>query len=149
MKAASRKLKGEQQTTVKVDVKGGTRCYQAPELFNRKASFSRKADVFASGIIFLELLTLHKPGDLYDEWWPMILTYKLPPALLQCLDASLQEDPEHRKYFPDLVSMITGGSESIKALDNFLLRETRVGDVVVDDDSINDSEIYSSKQVVG
>jgi serine/threonine protein kinase len=38
----------------KVSINGGTNCYQAPELFKRNAKFSRRADVFAAGIIFLE-----------------------------------------------------------------------------------------------
>jgi serine/threonine protein kinase len=51
----------------KVSINGGTGCYQAPELFKKNAKFSRRADVFAAGVVFLELLTLQKPNSLCPD----------------------------------------------------------------------------------
>jgi serine/threonine protein kinase len=51
-------LTDHQEASSKVAINGGAVCYMAPELFKRKAKFSRKADVYAAGVIFLEILTL-------------------------------------------------------------------------------------------
>jgi serine/threonine protein kinase len=45
----------------KVEHHGGTKYYLAPELWDRHPKFSKKCDVFASGIILIELITLKKP----------------------------------------------------------------------------------------
>jgi serine/threonine protein kinase len=138
-------------SSVKVDVKGGTRCYQAPELFKRKAKFSRKDDVYSSGVIFLELLTLDGPSELYDEWWPRILDLKqLPDALLKCLECSLDDDPANRICFEDLVVLITSGRESILDLKNFVLGDERIGVVGIADEynsSYYDSDLYSGSKL--
>jgi serine/threonine protein kinase len=133
--------------SVKADVKGGTRCYQAPELFKRKAKFSRKADVFASGVIFLELLTMHGPNELSSVWWPRILGFKLPPVLLKCLEESLTEDPAGRKYFEELMPLLTTGKDSILKLGTFVLREETIGTVSDGDSSYYDSNIYSDSRL--
>jgi serine/threonine protein kinase len=133
--------------SVKVDVKGGTRCYQAPELFKRKAKFSRKADVFASGVIFLELLTMQGPKELSSNWWPRILGFKLPPVLLKCLEASLTEDPADRKYFEELQLLLSTGRDSILKLGNYVLREETVGIISDGDSSYYDSKIYSESRL--
>jgi serine/threonine protein kinase len=90
----------------KVSINGGTSCYQAPELFKRNAKFSRRADVFAAGVIFLELLTLQKPNTLWDDLYPGILNVKLPAALLKCLSSSLDPDPGKRIQFKDLLVLL-------------------------------------------
>jgi hypothetical protein len=95
-----------QQSSTRVAINGGTICYQAPELFQRKAKFSRRADVFAAGVIFLELLTLQKPNTLYDDLYPGILKVKLPAALLTCFARSLDSDPEKRMQFSDLLHLL-------------------------------------------
>jgi serine/threonine protein kinase len=89
-----------------VSINGGTFCYQAPELFKRNAKFSRRADVFAAGVIFLELLTLKKPNSLWDDLYPGILEVKLPAALLKCFSNSLDPDPEKRIQFEDLLVLL-------------------------------------------
>jgi serine/threonine protein kinase len=89
-----------------VSIKGGTICYQAPELFKRNAKFSRRADVFAAGIIFLELLTLQKPNTLWDDLFPGILKVKLPAVLLTCFSNSLDPDPEKRMQFKGLLLLL-------------------------------------------
>lgn len=88
-----------------VTIKGGTRCYQAPELFKKNARFSRKADVFAAGIIFLELITQKQPNYLYETFYPGILQLKMPSALHLILEGTLSERPDDRKHFVDLAKI--------------------------------------------
>jgi serine/threonine protein kinase len=88
-------------------INGGTGCYQAPELFKKNAKFSRRADVFAAGVIFLELLTLQKPNTLWDDLYPGIFKVKLPAALLKCFSNSLDPDPVKRMQFKDLLVLLT------------------------------------------
>jgi serine/threonine protein kinase len=75
-------------------------------LFKRHAKFSRRADVYAAGVVFLELLTLQKPNTLYDDLYPMILEVKLPEILLKCISGSLHPDPEKRIHFTDLLAVL-------------------------------------------
>jgi hypothetical protein len=100
-------------SSTKVSINGGTSCYQAPELFKKNAKFSRRADVFAAGVVFLELLTLQKPNTLWDDLYPGILKVKLPAALLKCLSSSLDPDPGKRIQFEDLLIVLRsqGGIE--------------------------------------
>jgi serine/threonine protein kinase len=108
LKENARKRNGtkSKQSSSKVFINGGTACYQAPELFGRNAKFSRKADVFAAGVIFLELLTLQGPSFLYDDLFPGVLECKLPAALLKCLSSSLATDPENRTQFAVLLDLL-------------------------------------------
>jgi hypothetical protein len=94
------------ESSSKVFINGGTFCYQAPELFKKNAKFSRRADVFAAGVIFLELLTLQKPNTLCDDLYPGILKVKLPKVLLKCFSNSLDPDPEKRMQFKDLLVLL-------------------------------------------
>jgi serine/threonine protein kinase len=89
-----------------VPINGGTNCYQAPELFKRNAKFSRRADVFAAGVVFLELLTFQKPNTLWDDLYPGILQVKLPTVLLECFSGSLDPDPLKRIQFTDLLVLL-------------------------------------------
>jgi hypothetical protein len=89
-----------------VSINGGTFCYQAPELFKKYAKFSRSADVFAAGVVFLELLTLQKPNSLWIDLYPGILEVKLPVALLKCISSSLDPDPEKRMHFTELLVLL-------------------------------------------
>jgi hypothetical protein len=66
------------------------------ELSLRKAKFTKKADVFAAGIIFLELMTLCSPEILYKVLWPGVLQVNIPPALKVILKMSLESAPEMR-----------------------------------------------------
>jgi serine/threonine protein kinase len=95
--------------SARVDINGGTRCYQAPELFTRNAKFSRRADVFAAGVVFLELLTLQKPNKLFDDLYPGILEVKLPRGLIKCLACSLDPDPDKRVQFTELLTLLKSG----------------------------------------
>jgi serine/threonine protein kinase len=104
----------------KVSINGGTDCYQAPELFKKKAKFSRRADVFAAGVVFLELLTLQKPNCLWEDLYPGILDVKLPEVLLKCYSSSLDPDPEKRIQFKELL-------ELLKSQDGVAIREMQLG----------------------
>jgi serine/threonine protein kinase len=81
-------------------------CYQAPELFKKNAKFSRRADVFAAGVVFLELLTLQRPNCLCDDLYPGILDVNLPEVLLKCFSSSLDPDPQKRLQFKDLLILL-------------------------------------------
>jgi serine/threonine protein kinase len=104
-----------------VRLNGGTKCYQAPvsrsnsnipkELHLQLAKFSKKADVFAAGIIFLELITLSSPSTLYKDMWPHILHISLPPALKEILKMSLAADPETRTGSFDELLLILRSDE--------------------------------------
>lgn len=62
---------------------GGTKSYQAPELFKFGAKFTRKCDVYAAGIIFLEIATLQPPQGLVNTFIPDILGKGFPPNALK------------------------------------------------------------------
>jgi hypothetical protein len=77
------------------------------ELFLLDAMFTKKADVYAAGIIILELISLCPPGKLYHFLWPSILEIALPLALKIVLKASLADDPEERTgSFVELQSIL-------------------------------------------
>jgi serine/threonine protein kinase len=111
---------GSQLSSTKVSINGGTTCYQAPELFKRKAKFSRRADVFAAGVVFLELLTLQKPNNLYYDQYPGILKVKLPAVLLKCFSVTLNPDPAKRVQFTDLLVLL-------RSQDGRAIREMELG----------------------
>jgi serine/threonine protein kinase len=90
-----------------VSINGGTNCYQAPELFKKNAKFSRRADVFAAGVAFLEILTLQKPNTLWDDLYPGVLDVKLPAVLLKCFSSSLDPDPTKRIQFKELLVLLS------------------------------------------
>jgi serine/threonine protein kinase len=95
-----------ESNSTEVAINGGTECYKAPELFKRDAKFSRKADVFAAGVVFLELLTLQKPNTLWYDLYPGILNVKLPEVLLKCFSSSLDPDPAKRMHFTELLLLL-------------------------------------------
>jgi hypothetical protein len=91
------------------------------------AKFSRKADVFAAGIIFLELIALCSPRTLYKVIWPRVLQISLPPALKEILQMSLVAEPEMRKgSFGEILLIL--GSE----------REKEIGELSIDVDLLID-----------
>lgn len=101
-------------------INGGTLAYRAPELNKKGALFSKKADVFAAGIIFLELLSVKSPAGLYRSLWPSILQVDIPEALKKTLSDSLDEDPERRALFPELLSNLASDrGQDIKSLKLF------------------------------
>jgi hypothetical protein len=102
-------------TSSNVSVNGGTRCYQvsksltskAPELFKQFAKFNSKADVFAAGIVFLELISMLPPNSLYYDLWPKVMELEMPAALSLCLSGTLQEDPDRRNTFDELFQLFS------------------------------------------
>jgi serine/threonine protein kinase len=80
-----------------------------------RAKFSKKADVFAAGIIFLELIALCSPNKLYGILWPrIILEVPLPPALKEILSKSLAESPETRTgSFAELLLILRSNEEQV------------------------------------
>jgi serine/threonine protein kinase len=70
------------------------------------AKFSKKADVFAAGIIFLELISLSSPSKLYTVLWPRVLEVPLPQALKEILSKSLAKELEARTGSFDELLMI-------------------------------------------
>jgi serine/threonine protein kinase len=117
---------------------GGTRDYLAPELqiqnpiipmrssiaagpqvrvsVANKVKFTRKADVYAAGIVFLELVTLKVPKKLVDSWPLIDKSPDCPDSLRKCLAASLAEDPAIREPFPNLLLILKEGREEIIAI---------------------------------
>jgi serine/threonine protein kinase len=78
------------------------------------AKFTKKADVFAAGIIFLELIALASPNTLYEVLWPRILEIPLPPALKKILRKSLAEVPEKRTgSFAELLLILRSNEEVV------------------------------------
>jgi serine/threonine protein kinase len=125
----------EGNSSSRVTHHGGTRDYLAPELRNqdtmrnsivadtpqrisavKKAKFSRKADVYAAGIVFLELVTLKGPKNLYKSWPLIERSQDCPNPLRNCLASSLDEDPAKREPFPNLLLILKEGREEIVAI---------------------------------
>jgi serine/threonine protein kinase len=90
-----------------VSMNGGTRCYQAPELWDPNAKFNSKADVFAAGVVFLEMISLLPPNTLYFDLWPKVLDLDMPPVLSMSLSDTLQKDPLFRKTFEELFVLLS------------------------------------------
>jgi serine/threonine protein kinase len=79
------------------------------------AKFSKKADVFAAGIIFLELISLSPPNILYQVLWPRIIhEIPLPQELKEILSKSLAEAPETRTgSFDELLLRLRRSKEKV------------------------------------
>jgi hypothetical protein len=58
--------------------------------------------MFAAGIIFLEVITLHGARGLYDALYPAILKKDIPKSLIKCLASCLDENPSRRTSFSDI-----------------------------------------------
>jgi serine/threonine protein kinase len=93
---------------------GGTKDYLAPELLLRRCKFTKKCDVFAAGVVFLELLTLEKPTELFEECWPKIVEEKhLPLKMKDALVQSLDEDASKRTSFTEISKALQEGEAEI------------------------------------
>jgi serine/threonine protein kinase len=90
----------------------------------KHAKFTKKADVFAAGIIFLELIALSSPNKLYKVLWPRIINeIPLPEPLKEILRKSLAEAPEKRTgSFGELLLILRSHEEEV------------VGELVNDED---------------
>jgi serine/threonine protein kinase len=98
-----------------VSHRGGTRYYMAPELAKRgKHKFTKRADLFAAGIVFLEVITLKRPKDLYEDFFPAMLEYSnVDSAIRSCLSQMLDADPAKRSNFTAIRVLLREGKESI------------------------------------
>jgi serine/threonine protein kinase len=83
-------------------------------MFKRKAKFTKKADLFAGGIVFLELVTLKDPKNLYDIEWPSIDRSAYCPTSMRAILASmLDADPAKRTSFADILPILKKGRAEI------------------------------------
>jgi hypothetical protein len=65
--------------------------------------------VFAAGVVFLELLTLERPTELFDDCWPKIAEEKnLPYQMKLALAQSLDDDPSKRTSFAEIKVVLLG-----------------------------------------
>lgn len=95
--------------------RGGTKYYMAPELAKRvKHKFTKRADLFAAGIVFLEVITLKGPKDLYEKYYPMILKdVNVDSSIRSCLAQMLDADPANRSSFTAVRGVLHEGKEDV------------------------------------
>jgi serine/threonine protein kinase len=120
-------------------------------MFKKTAKFTKKADVYSAGIVFLELLALKPPSlDMYDHMWPKIISVGLPHALNKVLSGCLDEDPSHRLLFPALVDLLQlSGGLQIRDLTYEMLSDEFVELIVyLRDDDADFSMSSSSGRVL-
>jgi serine/threonine protein kinase len=78
------------------------------------AKLTKKADVFAAGIIFLELIALAPPSTLFEVLWPRVLEIPLPSAFKEILRKSLAEAPQKRTgSFAELLRILRSNEEEV------------------------------------
>ena len=95
-------------------VLGGTRYYKAPELHVMNAKFTKKCDVYAAGIVYMELITLKKPSALYqNQVWKLMIGKGLPKSLETLLEKSLAQDPKERLHFKELLELLQDDGSAI------------------------------------
>lgn len=71
------------------------------------AKFTKKCDVYAAGIVFMELITLRKPSALYqNQVWKLMIGKGLPNALETLLEKTLAQDPKERQLFKELLKLL-------------------------------------------
>lgn len=84
----------------------GTRRYMAPEIVNSNV-YNEKADCFSWAMVFVELLTLHKPYPQYSSEQhaeyvckrgerPVLTQYGIPPVLQALLEQAWAQDLKQR-----------------------------------------------------
>ena len=121
-------IDGTGYSSLKVSHVGGTQYYLAPELCsknktkygvilyssntrafpNTRTRFSKKCDLFAAGVVLLELITLKSSKDVYcGEPSPKIKD-SLDPALKTALKEMVDEDPRNRSSFAAVLKIIRG-----------------------------------------
>lgn len=76
------------------------------------AKFTKKCDVYAAGVVFLEGVTLRPPRYLMNTCMPSILGKGLP----NCISTSLAADPMDGKLCSELLSILAAGKESVESL---------------------------------
>jgi hypothetical protein len=72
------------------------------------------SDLFAAGIVFLEVITLKRPKDLYEDYFPTILeNSNVDGAIRSCLSQMLDAGPAKRSSFTAIRALLQEGKESI------------------------------------
>eukprot|EP00760_Papus_ankaliazontas_P005124 PhM_4_TR12404/c0_g1_i1/m.98954/K08857/NEK1_4_5; NIMA (never in mitosis gene a)-related kinase 1/4/5 len=111
----------------------GTPFYLAPELWKNE-KYSKKADVWALGIILYELLSLRRPytANSMKELMQKVLTKEIPPipshyspAMSELVKAILVIDPKQRPSIADIFQ-IEYVRQSLKALNDVVKRNSRI-----------------------
>lgn len=108
--------------------KAGTECYSAPEVYAGEAYYPTKADIFALGVCFFEIITGHRPftkptdddanfalitNGRFDELWnnfqqPAWLTEEIKNLINTMIDffpdfrPTIQEILQHKWFSPSL-----------------------------------------------
>jgi serine/threonine protein kinase len=117
----------------------GTPFYLAPELW-RNERYSKKADVWALGIILYELLALKRPytANSMKELMQKVLTKEIPPipshyspAMAELIKAILIIDPKQRPSIADIFQ-IEYVKQNLKALGDVISRNARIPQAMKD-----------------
>jgi hypothetical protein len=62
----------------------------------------------------LEVITLKRPKDLYEDYFPAMLEYSnVDGAIRSCLSQMLDADPDKRTSFTAIRALLQEGKESI------------------------------------
>jgi len=98
-------------------VTGGTPCYMAPEMFDKKQRITEKVDVYSFGIMIWELFTQQRP--FYDFVSCDLVTFvraiyldkerppipqEIPKLLRDCMQNCWSHNPDDRPSFKDINS---------------------------------------------
>jgi hypothetical protein len=79
-----------------------------------KLKLAKRADLFAAGIVFLEVITLKRPKDLCEDYFSAMLdNSNVDGAIRSCLSQMLDADPAKRSYFTANRGLMQDGKESI------------------------------------
>lgn len=78
-------------------------------------TFTKKCDVFAGGIIMMELVLMRSAKNLYTDFWPKILDMTTLPdkeTTAQFLRQTLDTQPGKRSGFEELHHLLLTGESS-------------------------------------
>lgn len=96
----------------------GTPLYMAPEVIKKSRQYSTEVDVYAFGILLLEVWTQQKPysDDRFDDHFPGQIMFlvvndglrphippSVPPALARLIEECMEEEPSLRPTFREII----------------------------------------------